>query len=312
MKRKINRVGQNTLTVSLPSKWAKEKELQQGDEIELTELPEGLLLQQEGKSRESKRISINIDHFAYYSLSRYLTVLYRAGYDKITLIHNKHETFNDKKGKYLKTQDVIKKLVNRFVGSEIISQTSSKTEIECLVTEKQQDLNKIQKRIYFLIKETFSEILNAVNEDYATFHDSIYSHHDHIAKFINYYLRELIASDTPAAEKHMSYSLYMIIDKLIDKIRHISEKIHEYGCSKKIHNHLGQIFEIISDQFLSLYKQEYTRDLVKKRYNLVKKIEKEKYTPSELQVISEAKIFLDTINDFTELIVCQNLKKMEE
>ena len=33
MKRKVNRVGQNTLTVSLPSKWARKYNIKAGDEI---------------------------------------------------------------------------------------------------------------------------------------------------------------------------------------------------------------------------------------------------------------------------------------
>ena len=34
MKRKVNRVGANTLTVSLPSKWAMKYGIKAGDEIE--------------------------------------------------------------------------------------------------------------------------------------------------------------------------------------------------------------------------------------------------------------------------------------
>ena len=41
MKRKINRVGPNTLTVSLPSKWAKRYGLRKGDEINLEEQTNG-------------------------------------------------------------------------------------------------------------------------------------------------------------------------------------------------------------------------------------------------------------------------------
>ncbi|MCK5630481.1 MAG: AbrB/MazE/SpoVT family DNA-binding domain-containing protein, partial [Nanoarchaeota archaeon] len=35
MKRKVNKVGQNTLTVSLPSKWVKKLNIKPGDELEL-------------------------------------------------------------------------------------------------------------------------------------------------------------------------------------------------------------------------------------------------------------------------------------
>ena len=44
MKRKVNRVGQNTLTVSLPSKWVKENDVKQGDELEIIEEHNKILL----------------------------------------------------------------------------------------------------------------------------------------------------------------------------------------------------------------------------------------------------------------------------
>ena len=37
MKRKVNLVGQNTLTVSLPTKWAQEHGIKKGIEVELLE-----------------------------------------------------------------------------------------------------------------------------------------------------------------------------------------------------------------------------------------------------------------------------------
>ena len=52
MKRKINLVGQNTLTVSLPTKWAKRYNLKKGDEVEVSEEEKNIQLIQ-------KRIQYN-------------------------------------------------------------------------------------------------------------------------------------------------------------------------------------------------------------------------------------------------------------
>lgn len=307
MKRKVNRVGQNTLTVSLPSKWARNKNIGPGDEVDVSELDEGLLIATKRIREKNREITLSIDDFSYYRLARYLAVVYRMGYDKIILMHNNADLFNDKNGKSVNLRQTIRKLVDRNMGSEIVSQTAKKTEIECFVSDEAASLERIEKRIHFLFKETLKEVLNATKEDYKTFHESIYAHHDNIAKFINYYLREVDGSNMGVIEKQMTYSLYMIIDKLLDKMRHLSEKISKHGMTSKVREHIEAIFSVLDDLFTALHKREFSRELVKKRYDVVHNLDKERFTLKEYYVIAEVKIFLDVINDFTELIVAKNL-----
>ena len=56
MKRKINRVGQNTLTVSLPTKWVKKIGIKQGDELDIFEEGRNLTI---GVGNKRKKINWN-------------------------------------------------------------------------------------------------------------------------------------------------------------------------------------------------------------------------------------------------------------
>lgn len=82
MIRKINKVGTGTLTVSLPSKWAKNIGLKAGDEIEIEEKGGTLLINSYTKSRLSA-ITINIRNNE--AIRSIIGVLYRIGYDEINI-----------------------------------------------------------------------------------------------------------------------------------------------------------------------------------------------------------------------------------
>ncbi len=60
MRRKIIKQGHNTLTITLPSKWAKNFNLKSGDEIEIIERDNGLFLSTE-KKQESNKVQIDIN-----------------------------------------------------------------------------------------------------------------------------------------------------------------------------------------------------------------------------------------------------------
>ena len=63
MKRKVNRVGQNTLTISLPAKWAKNNNIKPGDELEIFEEPKLLMIHRKKARRKIKKVVLNLDYF---------------------------------------------------------------------------------------------------------------------------------------------------------------------------------------------------------------------------------------------------------
>lgn len=311
MKRKINRVGQNTLTVSLPSKWVAEQKLKKGDELDITLDNACLIFSKAEQHKEKKEITLNIDSFNYHALGRALDVLYKAHYDKIILTYSKEEIYYEKKEQNINLRSLINKFVNRFIGAEITAQSATKTEIECFITEESPDLDKIEKRIYFLLKEMGDELLTSIGSDYKKFHDISYDHHDNIARFINYFLKVLHNSHKSEEEKKIAFTFYTLIDQIVDKIRHLSEAIHENGCTPKVKKYLNDILEFFFEQFIALHKIQITPELIRKRYHLKKKIHNESFNAKELRVISEVSPCMDTLNIFSEYALIKKLKIKE-
>ena len=200
-------------------------------------------------------------------------------------------------------------MIERTVGSEIISQTAKRTEIECLVSAGDQDLQRIEKRIFYLFKEMLEQILSSAKKGEEAFSDDVYAMHDNITKFTNYLLRELEASDRPLVEKQLTYALYMVVDKLVDKARHIAEKIILFGRTKKLDAYLSRIVAVLEKHFLALHKGSFPRQVIEERYVLVEELRKERFSNEELQVIMEANLFLDVMNEFIQLSIAKGLPK---
>jgi len=312
MKRKVNLVGQSTLTVSLPTKWAKDNEVQKGDELDVLFDQDDIIFSKKERKQARKEALINVDENTYLSLARHIALLYRTNYDKITLVYSKQEVYDPKGERKGDVKKIIKKIVSCLLGAEIISQTDSKTEIECFVSEERPDLDKIEKRIHFLIREAAESLIAAIGKDYHVFHEAMYDRHDNIAKFINYFLRELHRSDKSQEEKKIAYSYYELVDNLTDKLRHVSEKIDQYGCSPKLKGYLNEIFEFFFDGFKLLDKKQLSQEFIKLRYDIKRRINNESFNVKELRVLNEASFFMDTLNYTTEYVLLKSLENKNE
>ncbi|MBW2967305.1 AbrB/MazE/SpoVT family DNA-binding domain-containing protein [Candidatus Woesearchaeota archaeon] len=314
MKRKVNRVGQNTLTVSLPAGWVREHGVKAGDEIEVVEEGSNLVLVRGERDKKLVRAVLNVDNLNKMLVNRHLQEFYRQGADEIVVKFTKETIPEYKTGKQVAVDKYLKKIVERFIGLEIVSQTKNKIVLQNLISEAEQEkLDVVQKRIYFLLKEFFDEFVAAMDGDFREFHAQTYSYHDNIAKFTAYYLRLLHMSDVPAELKARLFSLFTLVDKIVDKVRHTSERIEEAGrIPPKVKRYVKDIFNFYLSQFdIFLKKKCSVEDLehiIKKRYTLLKKIESENFKLEELKVMTECKILLDTIVDFSETYVAMNME----
>jgi phosphate uptake regulator len=311
MKRKVAQIGPSTLMVSLPNKWVRENNVKKGDELNVLLGNKEINFSLDEKKLENKEISLDISNMDYYTLARYLEMLYVTNYNKITLNHSKPQMIVHKwhrnKNTFISTKKAISILKSRHIGMEVVSQTQKCTEIRCFLLDKETNLNKIEKRIYFLFKDMVEELFIELKDYTEQSHENFYNYHDNIAKFITYYLRVLDQSNLSLEEKNQFFALYWIIDKMVDKIRHLNDFVLRYGCSKRLVNSLREILDLVESQFKALHKGKLSSELIEKRYKLVNKIENTDYSKEELKVVNEIKIFLDTINDFSRAIIVKEI-----
>ncbi|MFP4424047.1 MAG: AbrB/MazE/SpoVT family DNA-binding domain-containing protein [Candidatus Woesearchaeota archaeon] len=311
MKRKLNRVGLNTLTISIPSKWAKKNNLSAGDELRVNEGEQELIVSVEKPAKKIKSARLDLDKFNKMMVNRFFHEFYRQGVEEIVVHYTKPNLidYKDQGEKEIPVDQHIKRLIERFIGMEIISQTQGKIVIQSLMAKDEAEkIDVVKRRIYYLIKEYLEEFLKAMDSDFEAFHQKNYDYHDNIVKFICYYLRLLHFSDTSPEMKSRLFGLYTIIDKMIDKLRHTSERVAEKKkITKNTKEMLNLIFNLFLDQFDAVLKDNFSKkdleDLIKKRYEVVHAIHGKKFNDSEMHILLECKILMDTIVDFSETYV---------
>jgi len=152
MKRKINRVGPATYTVSLPKKWVEEQKLKKGDEIEVEERGNTVVVSS-SKNPVAKRAKVHvIPHKA--TLIRTIYHCYKNGLDELEM------TFDDPICAKM-TEEVI----NKFIGFEIIDQSDNSITIKSITEVSEKDFEKTFKRLFditlYFARKTYENLSQA-------------------------------------------------------------------------------------------------------------------------------------------------------
>ncbi len=149
MRRKLVKQGTATMMISLPSKWIKANGLGKGDEIDMEEKQNSIVISLGGK-KSKRQTEINLTSSTESSVRTILTNAYRLGYDKINV------SFQGKK-----TLSTIQNIVNqRLIGFEIIGKTDKNCQIENITEPSKEQFDNIFSKIVLNIDELFIIVEN--------------------------------------------------------------------------------------------------------------------------------------------------------
>lgn len=144
MRRKIVKQGAATMMVSLPAKWVKKNGLEKGDEVDIDEIGNAIMVRNSAK--ESKReTEISLGSLTESSVRTILTNTYRLGYDYIKI------NFKDKK--ILSMIDSVIK--TQLIGFEIIKKADTYCEIENITEPAKDQFDNIFSKVFLNIDELF-------------------------------------------------------------------------------------------------------------------------------------------------------------
>lgn len=139
MHRKITRTGPATLTIALPAKWAKKNSLKPGQELQVNEIENNLIISVErDKSEETKRIP-----YDKVLLKDMLEKLYKENTPQITIFS---ETEIPKS---------IHNIVKKFPGLKIVEEDKNKIVLNQTLEPIISNPSAILRRIYLLIEHCF-------------------------------------------------------------------------------------------------------------------------------------------------------------
>lgn len=179
MKRRIIKQGHNTLTLTLPADWVKKLNLKSGDEIDILEKENALILNTSCNHKE-KFCEIDIRGFSVPLLWRYIQSAYRSGCDEIRILFDSSiDEYTDayhyyttqfeysKLGEKIPPKPAIAMLqdiMNRFIGVDIMESGKGYCVIRELAEVSTKQFEQSLRRIFLVILQLFDIVINAIEK----------------------------------------------------------------------------------------------------------------------------------------------------
>lgn len=230
--RKLQRIGGNTLYVSLPKHWTNRMQLKKGDKVTLgPQLDDSMYIYPTAKQEKSREIVLEINaKDSRQSLNRGIVAAYVDGFNTIKLRAEERLTEEQ--------QEVIREIVDHLFGLELIEVTGKTMTIQCLL---KQDLpiEKTMQRIHNVILSMFTETVSALKEQDINLVKGLTRRmHDikRLSLVTNRLLRSLIIFPRSAEPREVSLidcvdylRILHIIAEIADSVKRISESVTTLG-----------------------------------------------------------------------------------
>ncbi|MBI2576170.1 AbrB/MazE/SpoVT family DNA-binding domain-containing protein [Candidatus Woesearchaeota archaeon] len=302
MKRKVIQIADSTQLVSLPRKWAVEHGVKKGDEVEVKEEGNKIVICTE-HGKEFGKVEVDITGLDRDSLMFLIRCLYIKGFDEIHVRFSKALTRHHKIGKDVTVISSIHQEVNRMNGVEIIQQKEDYCLIKDISEGTIKEFDTVLRRIFLLLVDASHDLLAGITDGKVYLLESINEKHDTITKFVAFNLRLLNKYGYSESTKTTSlYHTVCSLDEIIDTLKYVGRYIvdNRVHPSKETIALMGSIHETINlfhDLFYS-YDHKKVEQISRNRTEVLERIK------SVSKKLSQHDIFILTnMEQILEIII---------
>jgi len=301
MRRKVIQIAESTQLISLPRKWALKQGIKKGDEVNVEEDGNTIIVSTEYKNI-IRKITIDINNLDRDSLIYALRATYTQGFDEITFTFKNTQAEDFRRKKTVSIFDIINQEVSRLHGIEVFSQSESSCIIKSISIDTEKEFGNLFNRILYLVSETIQDYLSAYESGNKDILSNIESKHDLISKFVYYCERILSKGVFRDANKTKNLAVLLnYMDICVDAIKYSARLALNtpHKPSKDTLKYFNDVQELFSN-FIKLYKRFSFDELKNINMKLIKtgdefeKIVANK-KPAEAKVISYMNTFLENL-----------------
>jgi len=273
MKRKVIQIANSTQLISLPRKWSLAHNIKKGEELEVKE--EGnVLMISTGNVSETGSVEVDVSNLDRDSLMFLIRALYKNGYDEIILNFSNSKVKNVRTKQNVNTVDIIMREVSRLNGMELFNQKENRCVLKSLSEDSSKVFDTILRRVFILTQEAIEDLRDGFRDNNIALLESIQSKHDTITRFTNYTQRLLHKVGDPKHRRTDTlYHILEVIDELMDIIKYNARDILKLNI--KASKQSVKIYDKIVESFGDYYRLFYSFNLKEiarineTRYNLV-------------------------------------------
>ena len=250
MKRKlIKQGGGGGGTIYLPKKWIDEKNLLPGDEINILEMEEGLLLSAETKTKK-KETTLRIKSSGETFIRTNLSDLYRLGYDKVKVIYE-----NQNQADYIENS-----VENFLLGVEVTEKGKDFLILENVAEPSGEKQETLVRRMFLLIKESFE----LVKEDFLAgkFNrlQELKQLTFKVGQYNNFCRRNISKKKFTEEKIPFHWNMYVYLLLIQGNLLHMYKFLAKHKKLKISKNGLS-IFNNLKNEFDNLYQGFFKKDL---------------------------------------------------
>lgn len=246
MRRKLIKQGQGGFTVTLPVNWVREYGLKGGEEVNVNEQENGVLISAQLAKRE-KTIALDVSNYDPRMILNLINQSYRLGYDVIKINYN---TVEQEKT----IQDITPSVL---LGFEIVDRTDKKIILQNIAEPDPEKIEIIIRKIFLQILSISELVIQGLQENRSNLVE-LHKLKEQVDKYTNYTRRTIIRSKYGGERAAL---LYAIISQL-SLICHAYVYLYEYvlktkaPISKEIINHLMLATKMFKDYYSAFYKKD--------------------------------------------------------
>jgi len=219
MKRKIIKQGHNTLTITLPKRWAENKGLKGGDEINIEEIDDELRIS--GHDIDVKRsLRVQSKDLEWYSTAKLISACYELGLDKLYIELGKDKSSSWYHGK-VSLVNIIHKFTDRMIGYEVTSQTERKIQIENM-SQPLVKYDIIMAKMFSMVIQFLTNYIDIIEEGKEERFKEGDFQHDNITRFASLCIRLIHSDRTFSKTEQLNHCIIIsLIDKSADFLRNV-------------------------------------------------------------------------------------------
>ena len=216
MKRKIVQHGPSTLTISLPAKWVKSFALQKGDEVNVEQTKNGILITAD-KERHHGQKRINVKGLTAV-ISRSIAALYKAGYDEVIVEYSSPEEL----------ERIHSTVSTSYIGFEIVEETKNQVIIRKVSEPTNEEFRTIFRRIFHFLMSTAEESVEAAQKHDKAAYQRLILRDKNINKLANFCRRVVNKrGQTEFAQETAIYYIIEQLEKIADNYKDINKHLFE-------------------------------------------------------------------------------------
>jgi len=305
MKRKVIQLAKKTHVISLPSKWIKNFNIKKGDELDLEERGNSLLIELKNKETELKKIAVNIDKFNEKTLKYVISALHKLGYDEITFYYENQEI-----------KRTLDEVIPEIIGFVNIEQTSKKTILKSISNEKESEFNATLRRAFLVTLSLAKSSFELISSKKFSELESLKSLEKTNNQLTSFCIRTINKGQyKDEVNKPFIVIIIWSLEKIADEYKSIIINISKN--KEEINEEILKVYDEINKNFNRYYELFYNfsikelNEVADNKYELNKRLKMLKSkTEEETKLINKIATILSKTTDLSSSIVAINHEKL--